>query len=57
MKLEVTKYQLEKMKEAIDTLSAMRGCYDMTFNEETGKQAKAFDNMLKKNNLKPRNFK
>ena len=54
-KIEVTVSEIVAIKDATDTLRAMAGCSD-DFTEDSIRMAKHVDAMLKRNNLKPRDF-
>ena len=56
MKLDVTRQQLEAIKELTDNMSAMIGTVSDEFNKINRRHIKRIDSMLKRNNLPPRDF-
>ena len=57
MKIEVTKAQLEAIKNLADDISGMLGQGDPWPDRAWIKHIEDIDRMLKMNNLPPRNFK
>lgn len=55
MQIEITKEQLEAIKDLTNDISAMIGCGDT--DERWREQVKIIDKMLSDNKLKPRAFK
>lgn len=57
IKIEVTKTQLEAIKEAADNHSAMMGTVSDSWNKSCERIVKNIDEMLSQNSLEKRNFK
>lgn len=56
MKIDVTETQLKAIKSLADNASSSIGGCSEEANKEMEWQVKHVDNMLKRNNLKPRDF-
>ena len=54
MKLDVTPAQLENMKRLVDDVDAMIGGGDITGDRLWARYVKSFDQLLKRNDLPPR---
>lgn len=54
--LKVTVKELAAIQAGVDTLSAMGGAFDESFTQECKNTAKAFDAVLKRNELSGRDF-